>query len=69
MGSIFPVKRRSDQKLMIGKMMLPNEDFPREMIHNEIGVMMVNEGKTIIQVYDSLEYTPKPSQKEPNPKT
>ena len=43
MGSLFPVKRKSDQKLMIGKMIMPGGDITREMVYNEIGIMMISE--------------------------
>lgn len=36
MGAIYPVKRRADQKLMIGKMIIPKDQYEREKVKNEI---------------------------------
>jgi hypothetical protein len=56
-GAIFPVQRKIDSKFMIGKMITENEDsfINREMVENEIGIMMLNEGESIIECYDSIE--------------
>ena len=55
---------------MIGKMITYNEEnsINREMVENEIGIMMLNEGDSMIECYDSIERIKKPTAKVPNPK-
>jgi len=53
---------------MIGKMIHLTGEVTQEMVANEISIMMMNQGQDIIECYDSLEHTPKPSPKEPHPK-
>ena len=56
---------------MIGKMILipNNAQISHENVYNEIGVMMLNEGEHIVECYDSLEYRPQRTEKDPNPRT
>ena len=64
MGAIFKVGRKSDGLVMIGKQVMPDKldctkEEAYELIYNEIGVMMLNKGESIVTCYDSLEYIDK----------
>ena len=58
MGGVYPVKRRRDKKLMIGKMITNDKKFPERLIRNEIQIMLLNKGQFLVECYDSLQYKP-----------
>jgi serine/threonine protein kinase len=63
MGSIFPLKRRSDNLPMVIKSidkkrageMVGSDKLAKEMIESEISVMMLNAGESLIRCYDSMD--------------
>ena len=67
-GGVWPLKRRKDKKLMIGKRIEEQEGFGLERVQQEIAIMVMHKGEFLIECYDSLQYTPQPKEGNQNPK-